>query len=147
MLFSIFEKVYADPCHYNKGLMSPLPGPTADDLAVALARMPGVDATTPTDVTIGGFKGKQLTLTAPASFSGCTLAPGGYRVWELPLGATNDMNPGDRDQVWILDVNGQRLVIQARESQGETAQAKAAAQAVLDSLRFAPIRVTTSAAP
>ena len=28
------------------------------------------------------------------------------------------MNPGDRDQVWILDVNGQRLVIQARESQG-----------------------------
>ena len=110
-----------------------------DDLATALANMPGLDATTPTDVTVAGFQGKQLTLTAPASFAGCTLAPGGNsRVWELPLGATNDMNPGDRDRVWILDVNGQRLVIQARESPGETAQAKAEAQAVLDSLRFAP---------
>ncbi len=148
VLFSIFDKVYADPCHYDQGLMSPLPGPTADDLATALARMPGVDATTPTDVTLAGFQGKQLTLTAPASFSGCTLAPGGsYRVWELPLGATNDMTPGERDRVWILDVGGKRLVIEAPEMPGQTAQDKAAVQGVLDSLRIAPIEVTTSAAP
>ena len=66
--FSIFDKVYADPCHFDKGLLNPLPGPTVDDLATALASLPGLDATTPTDVTVGGYQGKQLTLTAPASF-------------------------------------------------------------------------------
>jgi hypothetical protein len=147
VFLSIFDKVYADPCHYNQGLLSPLPGPTVDDLATALAGVPGLQATTPTDVTVAGYQGKQLTLTAPASFAGCTLSPDGYLVWELPLGARKTMNPNERDRVWVLDVGGQRLVIDAPESPGETAQARAEVQGVLDSLRFAPARVTPSATP
>jgi hypothetical protein len=134
----IFDKVYADPCHYQ-GLLNPQPGPSVDNLAAALAKLPGLVATTPTDVTFGGYSGKQLTLTAPASFAGCTLAPdGNYRIWELPLGATNDMSPGERDRIWILDVNGQRLVIVAPETPGLTAADKAEVQAVLDSIQIAP---------
>ena len=144
---SIFEKVYADPCHFDKGLLDPLPGPTVDDLATALAKLPGLSATTPTDVTVAGYQGKQLTLTAPASFAGCTLSPDGYLVWELPLGGSYFMNPNERDRVWILDVNGQRLVIDVRESPGQTAQDKAEVQGVLDSLRVAPATVTPSATP
>jgi len=135
--FSIFEKVYADPCHYDKGLLDPLPGPTVDDLATALASLPGVQATTPTDVTMAGHQGKQLTLTAPASFAGCTLSPDGYLIWELPLGARNTLGPSVLDRVWILDVNGQRLVIDTQESPGQTAQDKAEVQGILDSIRFA----------
>ena len=145
VFFSIFDKVYADPCHFDKGLLNPLPGPTVDDLATALASLPGLDATTPTDVTVGGYQGKQLTLTVPASLgTGCTLAPGGYfRVWELPLGATNDLTRGESDTVWILDVNGQRLVIDTPEKPGQTAQDKAEVQGILDSIRIAPAKGPT----
>lgn len=139
LTFSTFDSVYADACHYDKGLARPTPGPTVDALATALATMPGLDATTPTDVTLGGYQGKQLTLTAPASTAGCTLAPDGYAIWQLPLGAIDSMTPGERDRVWILDVDGQRLVIDAAEVPGQTAEAKAEIQGILDSIRIAPI--------
>jgi hypothetical protein len=48
------------------------------------------------------------------------------------------MVPGERDRYWILDVKGQRLVIDAHEVPSESAADKAAVQAVLDSIRIAP---------
>ena len=29
--FLVFNKVYADPCHYDKGVLNPPPGPSVDD--------------------------------------------------------------------------------------------------------------------
>ncbi len=137
--FLVFNRVMADPCHFDKGYLDPQPGPSVDDLATALASMPGVDATTPTDVTVSGYHGKELTLTAPASFEGCTLAPGGgFRTWELPLGATNEMQLGERQHVQILDVGGQRLVIMSQEPANQSSRAKAEVQEVLDSISLAP---------
>jgi hypothetical protein len=142
--FSIFENVYADPCHADKGLLDPLPGPSAADLATALAKVPGLVASAPTDINWGGYKGKQLTLAAPASFTACTLTPdGAFRVWELPLGATNDMTPGQRDRVWILDVDGTRLVIDAPEKPGQSGQAKAEVDVILNSIQIAPLKSPT----
>ncbi len=127
----IFDKVYADPCHVDRGLLNPRPGPSVDDLAKALASVPSLVATTPTDVNVAGYHGKQLTLTAPASNATCS-------VWELPLGAANTMVPGERDTYWILDIDGQRLVIDAHELPNESAAQKAEVQALLDSIRIAP---------
>jgi hypothetical protein len=136
--FSIFDTVYADPCHFDKGPLNPLPGPSVGDLATALVSLKGLDATTATDVTLSGYQGKQLTLTAPASFAGCTLTPdGNFRVWELPLGATNDLTPGERDRVWILDVGGTRLVIDAPETPGQTPAERAEVQGIVDSIQIA----------
>ena len=136
--FDVFDKVYADPCHYEQGLLDPLPGPSVNDLATALASLPGFEATTPTDVTIDGYAGKQLDLTAPASFDGCTMSPEGYLLWELPLGATQTFLPGQRDRIWIVDVAGQRLVIDVLEVPGRTPQDDADIQAILDSIQLAP---------
>jgi lysophospholipase L1-like esterase len=142
--FQIFDEVYADPCHDQQTLLDPLPGPSAGELADALAGLPGLDATSPTDVTLGGYRGKQLTITAPAPGGSC-------RVWELPLGATNDMAPGDRQRVWILDVDGQRLVIVAPEPPGMTAETRSEVQSVLDSIHIepaaAPAESSTPSAP
>ncbi len=135
--FSIFDKVYADPCHSDKGFLDPLPGSSVDDLATALASLPGLTATTPTAVTMGGLQGKQLTLTAPASANGCTA--GVDRVWELPLGATNDLTPGEVDKVWILDAGGQRLVIDAPQTPGQTSAIKTEVQAILASISIAQL--------
>jgi hypothetical protein len=129
--FVIFDQVSADPCHVGTGLVSPPPGPSVDDLARALASVPGLLATTPTDVTVAGYHGKQVTLTSNTSTVICS-------VWQLPLGAGNTMVSGERDGYWILDVDGQRLVITAHELPGESAAHKAEVQAILDSIRIAP---------
>jgi hypothetical protein len=137
---SIFDKVYADPCHADKGLMKPQPGPSVGELATALANLPGHIGSKPTDVTLGGYSGKQLTLTAPSSFGSCTLTTDkAFRVWELPLGATLDMTAGEVDRVWILDVAGTRLVIDSPDVPGNPTT-EAEIQAILDSIRIAPAR-------
>ena len=67
------------------------------------------------------------------------LVPGREEVSrDAPLGATNDLRPGERDRVWILDVDGQRLVIDAPEMPGQTAEARAEVQGILDSIHIAP---------
>jgi hypothetical protein len=133
---TIFQDVYADPCHFDQGLREPLPGPSVDDLAAAFAAMPSITASVPTNVTFAGHRGKQLTITAPASFAGCSPSPGGFRLWMLPLGATYDMSPGEKVRIWILDVNGQRVVISAPETTTQTAAGRLETQAVLDSIRI-----------
>lgn len=137
--FLIFEKVFADPCDYTKGPLDPLPGPSVDDLATALAGLPRLDITAPTDIMIDSYRGKQLTLTAPSDATGCTLSPDGELLtWELPLGARFGMTPREVDRVWILDVDGQRLVIVAPEKPGVLDDAtKVEVQAILDSIRIA----------
>jgi len=138
--FSIFDTIYADPCDFTKGPLAPRPGSSVDDLATALASLPNIGVTAPTDITIDGFHGKQLTLTAPASLAGCTLSPeGDMRLWDYPLGATYGIGAGVRDTLWILDVDGQRLVIDAPEPPGQTAATKAEVQGVLDSLHLAAV--------
>ena len=130
----IFNKVYADPCHNDQGLLNPLPGPSVDDLVTALKNMPSVTVSAVTNGSIGGLAAKQLTLTAPSSFAGCTLTSDGqFRVWVLPLGATNDMHPGESQQIWILEVDGQRLVIDTGVTAGDQPIAP-----VLDSINFTP---------
>jgi len=144
--FQIFDTVYADPCDFSKGLLDPRPGPSVDDLATALVGLPGIDVTAPIDITIDGYRGKQLTLTAPSDMTGCTLSPdGNLLTWELPLGARIGMTRGEVDRVWILDVDGQRLVIDARDVPGALdAASKAEVQAVLDSIRIAPAEPPTA---
>jgi hypothetical protein len=138
VIFSIFDKVVADPCHYDQGFKSALPTSSVDALVSALMDVPGLESSTPVDVTVDGYAGKQLTLMAPASFEGCTLSPDGYTVWQLPLGANNPFIAGQRSRLWILDVDGQRLVIDLPEAPDQTAQERTDAQALFDSIQIAP---------
>ena len=144
--FQVFDTVYADPCDFSKGPLAPRPGPSVDDLATALVGLPRLGVTAPTDITIDGYRGKQFTLTAPSDLTGCTLSPdGNLLLWELPLGARIGMTRGEVDRVWILDVDGQRLVIVAPEHPGAlNAPSKAEVQAVLDSIRIAPAAPATA---
>jgi len=132
---TLSQSIYADPCT-DRGLLNPQPGPTVDDLASALARLPGFTATTPTDLAVAGFRGKQLTLTAPDNFNSCVLSSDGYRIWQLPEGHVFSFAPGERMALWILDVNGKRLVVSGETLPGTTAQDQAKVRAILDSIRI-----------
>jgi hypothetical protein len=133
--FSLSQRIYADPCT-GRGFLDPQPGPTVDDLASALGSLPGFDVIAPTEVTVDGYRGKQLTLTAPDNFDGCTLSRDGYRLWQLPLGLIFSFTPGQRMALWILDVEGERLVVSSDTFPATTAQELAEIQEILDSIRI-----------
>ena len=82
----------------------------------ALVDHPDLDATSPVDVTLGGFSGRHLELRAPANTttdelgawtpSGCNY----YFVWEPGIHA---QGPNALWRIWVLDVNGVRVIVRA----------------------------------
>jgi hypothetical protein len=86
------------------------PGSTVADLATALATQPRLRGTDPVPVTIGGYDGMYVELTHPQA--NCP----GIVLWLAPRvihSAYEDqfVNPGDVARIWILDVDGTRVVI------------------------------------
>ena len=138
IFFLIFDKVVADPCDSTKGLLTPQPGPTADDLASALAAMPSVEVTGPSDISIDGYSGKRLTITPPPSFSDCTLTSEGFVLWRNHADEPWGMGLDEWFEVSILDVAGQRLVIDVIHEAGETSEQRADIRSVLDSIHILP---------
>ena len=104
-----FETIYLDPCQWRDGAVEPPVGPTVDDLANALADQPQRGDAVPVDVTIGGYSGKMIQLTVPSDvdFHDCEL--GEFRSWSGRF----HQGPGQVDEIYILDVDGQRTVIDA----------------------------------
>jgi hypothetical protein len=130
--------VFADPCHSDQGTISPEPGPTVDDLVAALRGIPSLTVSPATDITMNGHLGKELTITAPASLSGCSIDPGTYRVWQLLLGDTNDMTAGERQKLRIVDIGGTRYVIDASEPASMSPVQVTELEGVMDSIQFPP---------
>jgi hypothetical protein len=139
------DKVYANGCHWL-GLSLIDPGPTVDGLATVLAQRPLRNATAPVAVSLGGSTGEYLAWSVPADidFSSCDRLPsdtqGFFESW-TGLGPATDryqQAPGQVDQLWILDVAGHRLVIDATYLPGSTGQDRTDLQQVVDSIRFVP---------
>ena len=109
-------------------------GTTPADLAAKLQSDPHIAATKPVDVTLSGFNGKRLELQIPDPIvPDCYLSPG------LPLWIgrpTGFAEAGQRDTVWILDVRGKRVLIEAVSFPGTSAEDLAAQQRLIDSIRI-----------
>jgi hypothetical protein len=63
--------LFTNPCLKVDTLPDIPVGPSADDFAGALAAHPLLDASTPADVSLGGFSGKYLDLQVPSDISDC----------------------------------------------------------------------------
>jgi hypothetical protein len=143
--FALVGNVYADPCAHV--LQDPPLGPSVDDLADAIASLPGVDATAPTAVTLAGYTGKYVEFSV-RSDSGCL--PSQVLVWSDPEGSHLPVGPlgpptwgaeRPNSRVWILDVKGERFVVSALWSSTATPADLAELQAVVDSIRIGqPVR-------
>jgi len=118
------QSVYGHPCQSSGTLF--LPGPTVEDVAQALVDVPLRNATQPIDVTLDGYAGKYLEWSVPAdieqdaegNFTDCDLAADGngyFDSWTGKGAASGryQQGPGQLDRVWIIDVDGSRLVIDA----------------------------------
>jgi hypothetical protein len=127
-------------------------GPSVDDLASGLAQLaPFKVASPPKAVTVDGYSGKHLELIVPndmpidhEGFMGCI--GGNLSGWVGALDVVRDdggafggyTGPGYREEFWILDVEGTRLVIAAERSPGLPSRDLAERQAILDSIRIEP---------
>ena len=149
--FLTVENLYADPCGTGStGLLDPPLGPTVDDLITGLQGLPGLTMTTPTDISVAGYSGRQIELSAPAEFPSCVST---YRaVWSGPEGAVTEdggdaIAANETTRYLVLDVAGVRLVISRTFHDGASAEALAEMQAIVDSVRIERIVAAPSASP
>jgi len=142
------QMVYGHPCQWEgTGVVV---GHAVDQLAEALADVPVRNATAPTDVTVGGFSGKYLEWSVPADqeFDADGNAVGCDSSGEFTdflswtgkgMASTRyHQGPGQIDRVWILDVEGTRLVIDAFYMPYATAEERQQLTEVVESIRFEP---------
>jgi basic membrane lipoprotein Med (substrate-binding protein (PBP1-ABC) superfamily) len=130
--------IYADPCQWV--LVDPPVGPTVDDLVSAWANIPALDATTAIDVTVDGYEGKQFELTIP-DFDEADCRLGRFGLWQEDgpgsgSGPNRWVLPNTRVQLWVLDVDGTRLVISTMYYPDTTAQDRAEINEIIDSVQI-----------
>jgi hypothetical protein len=119
-------------------------------MATALAALKPFDLTKPpTAVTAYGFSGKYLELTVPdiafevsgdgTVFTDC--AEGELSSWigaPLSFAYHGYSHPGQVEEIWLLDVDGQRLMIEAGTSPGSSEADIAELRSILDSIDIVP---------
>lgn len=127
--------VYADPCAQREG---PVVGPTAADLAAAMTTIPDTTLVSgPTDVTVDGRAAKHVVLTVSEDVA-CGGPGDEFYLWYADeegvgryatvLGATLS--------VWIVDVDGTRLSIDAETYKDAGPEIEQEIQAMIDSIQF-----------
>ena len=88
-------------------------GPTVDDLARAIARQPVWRVSTPRPVTLDGLRASYLEIELPARVDPADCVDGSVSEWEAGrdgMATTRTF----RSRWWILEVDGQRLLVQGR---------------------------------
>jgi hypothetical protein len=119
------DQVYGHPCQWEGTLSRP--GPGVDDLVAALLDVPMRSQTDPKPVEIDGQPGTYLEWSVPSdiefdeqgNFPECDGDGAGqfdFRSWTgTGFGGSTryHQGPGQVDRLWILDVDGRRLVIDA----------------------------------
>lgn len=109
---SVVTSVEGDACR-APGTDAVTPGPSVEELADALEAQESTDATAPEPVTLAGYDGLYLELAGPADLGDCAEAPA---LWD----SRGIYGEGQVDRVWVLDVDGQRVVVDASHSQPES---------------------------
>jgi hypothetical protein len=131
IIFVIVNNTYADPCDKAAGYTSPQVGPSVDDLASALVAQASTESSDPVAVSIDGYDGVFLDYRNTGEDCG-TIAR-----WPSARGDRIAL-PGERDQVWILDVDGTRLVIDAFSFSGTTQSDLDEMRRVVEELDLSP---------
>jgi hypothetical protein len=122
--------VFGDPCAPESSTKTL--GPSVADLAAALADLPYVTSSPPADVTISGFSGTHLSFVVDTTGIDCVM--GLYAQDSFIRAADN----GQRQDLWILDVAGTRLVIDTATYPDTSADVRAELQAMVDTLLIEP---------
>ena len=138
----IVSHIFSDACQWEGDRKLVDVGTTVDELVSALEDQEGRQASSPTDVTVGGFPAKRIELTVPADLDTATCTNGNLRYWPQ---AGPDMSggmccnpPGNTDVLYVVDVDGRRTVVVARHYPDSSMEDRAELQAIVDSIEIDP---------
>ena len=99
--FLLLENVVEQPC--SDTLRDP-PTDSVDDIVAAILSLEAFEATPPVDVSIDGFIGKELVVTAPDGI-GCEL-----HTWATSQ-RTNGVGRGEVNELTILEIDGAQVMV------------------------------------
>jgi hypothetical protein len=125
---AVIDRVAPDPC---TNVMRPV-GPTVDALVSALVRQRRVEPGTPRPVTVDGHPGQVVRFRVPQELEDCSesLTPFGY------VTSWTSVFPGWTYRMWVIDVDGERLVIHAAHGPHTTRAELDELTAMVQGLRF-----------
>jgi hypothetical protein len=121
MFWGDVDRVDTNPCGAGRLVK---PGPTVRDLAEALTRQVPRRTTTPEAVTIGGYRGLYVATTPPRDLGRCDGKQ--FTMWKVndaDRASYSADQPGTVFHLWILDVDGQRVVVAVKVVPGHTTHA------------------------
>jgi hypothetical protein len=149
--FAGVSNIFTNGCAPNS-LLDPPVGPTVDDLVTAWANIPQLAAsmriaqiTTPVDITVDGYTGKQIEFTVPDFHYPCGSGVFRYGLWYGPDPDTQGWliysdnaraTPNRHFQMLVLDVDGTRLLIAASTDPNTPPQDRAALAELLASIQI-----------
>jgi hypothetical protein len=138
------DNVYADSCAHTN--LSPPAGPNATDFGAAVTEMVSIEVVTaPIHALVDEQVATHVVIVVPED-APCSPGPGGFQLWynedggdgcigdvECPRFATA---LGDTIRLWLVDVNGGRVIFEAETPKGTGTDVEQEIQAIIDSIRF-----------
>jgi hypothetical protein len=122
--------VQSDPCSSKSHELPDVKvGPSVDDFVDAVVSQEWFQGTAPVDRKVGGASGRYFTLEGPADLTKCEE----WRPWDPGFYA---QGPSNIWEVWVLDVDGHRVLIVADYFPGTSESTIAQLKQMVKSIRF-----------
>jgi len=135
----VIGDVFADPCRSETTRLNPPPVSSVDALVAALAGQKGLRVSTTNDITVDGFAGTYMKRTVHAGINLADCDAGKFLTWLDTVGGERYLEPGEHAMLWIVDVDGVPLLIDASlGGVGTSAQDRAAHIQIAESVRIHP---------
>jgi hypothetical protein len=134
--FGSVSRIFANPLDAGDGFLDLPPAATVDEIADAMASHPDWPTSPATDVTIDGYAGTLFRVTLPADQE---MPNGEFLLFEDGGGGDRwAFAPGQIIDIYVIDVDGQAIVLELFSYPDTPAEDVAARQAVIDSIQLQP---------
>jgi hypothetical protein len=125
--------LFADLCDLEGRMVDPPVGPTVEDLIAAFGGSPGLHASAATPASIAGYPAQRIELDVEVFMCPVDQA----HLWKTPTGSVRTLTSGEElTTLWIVDVDGDRLVVDATTYPGTTDEDHDELQGIIDSIRM-----------
>jgi hypothetical protein len=134
LAFWTVSNVYADPCQWRTSAARE-PGTSVSDLVAALATQRGHASGDRIKANVDGFEATELEMRVPTSLQLGRCDNGEFHSWRSPQGERTQ-DPGQIDQLFVVNVDGVRLVIDASYFPGTSGGDRSALFDMVRSIHF-----------